>query len=137
MRLGRAITIGMYLTQTQFDILRSWAQQTRQIRKADLFGSHAKGEADSDSDIDVAIRASAVDWTFRTAQWEQYLTKAIGIQVRIRTLALPNVRRYCQEKAAAIESVRTQMSLVRGYCDQHPLGDYVDAVGSLYGSPSA
>jgi predicted nucleotidyltransferase len=67
------------------------------VQEAYLFGSYAKGEARTGSDVDIAIRASAVDWTFRTAKWEQYLTKAIGVQVNIRTLALPNVRRYCQE----------------------------------------
>jgi predicted nucleotidyltransferase len=36
----------MYLTQTQFDILRSWAQQTPQVEEAYMFGSYAKGEAD-------------------------------------------------------------------------------------------
>ncbi len=87
----------MYLTETQLDTLRSWAEQTPQVQEAYLFGSYAKGEARTGSDVDIAIRASAVDWTFRTAKWEQYLTKAIGVKVNIRTLALPNVRRYCAE----------------------------------------
>ena len=47
----------MYLTQTQFDILRSWAQQTPQVEKAYLFGSYAKGEAHRASDIDIAIKS--------------------------------------------------------------------------------
>ena len=67
------------------------------MHEAYLFGSYAKGDADRDSDVDVAIKASAVDWTFLTAKWEQYLTNVIGVKVNIRTLALPNVRRYCQE----------------------------------------
>jgi len=29
--------MGMYLTQTQFDILRSWARQTPQVQEAYLF----------------------------------------------------------------------------------------------------
>ena len=87
----------MYLTETQLDTLRSWAEQTPQVQEAYLFGSYAKGEARTGSDVDIAIRASAVDWTFRTPKWEQYLTKAIGVKVNIRTLALPNVRRYCAE----------------------------------------
>ena len=87
----------MYLTETQLDTLRSWAEQTPQVQEAYLFGSYAKGEARAGSDVDIAIRASAVDWTFRTPKWEQYLTKAIGVKVNIRTLALPNVRRYCAE----------------------------------------
>jgi hypothetical protein len=29
----------MYLTETQFDTLRSWAQQTPQVEEASLFGS--------------------------------------------------------------------------------------------------
>ena len=58
----------MYLTETQLDILRSWAEQTPQVQEAYLFGSYAKGEARAGSDVDIAIRASAVDWTFRTAE---------------------------------------------------------------------
>jgi predicted nucleotidyltransferase len=94
----------MYLTDTQLDTLKTWAQQTPQVREAYLFGSYAKGEANSASDVDVAISASVVDWTFRTAKWEQCLTKAIGVQVNIRTLALPNVRRYCQEFSVPLKS---------------------------------
>ena len=91
------LTLGMYLTEIQLDIIRSWAEQTPQVQEACLFGSYAKGEAHASSDVHIAIRAAAVDWTFRTAKWEQYLSKAIGVQVNIRTLALPNVRRYCAE----------------------------------------
>jgi len=87
----------MHLTEAQWDILRTWARQTPQVHEAYLFGSYAKGDADSNSDVNVAIKASAVDWTFRTARWELHLTKMIGVKVNIRTLALPNVRRYCQE----------------------------------------
>ena len=87
----------MHLTEVQFDILRAWAQHTPQVREAYLFGSYAKGEARAGSDVDIAIRASVIDWTFRTANWEEDLTKAIGVQVNIRTLELPNVRRYCAE----------------------------------------
>jgi predicted nucleotidyltransferase len=85
----------MYLNQTQFDILRSWAQQTPQVEEAYLFGSYAKGEAHSASDIDIAIKASDVNWTFLTAKWEQHLTDRLGVTVNIRTLANPKVREYC------------------------------------------
>ena len=65
------------------------ARHTPQVKEAYLFGSYAKGKADSDSDVDIAIKASAVDWTFRTAKWEEDLTKAVGVQVNIRELGLP------------------------------------------------
>ena len=93
----------MYLTETQLDTLRSWAEQTPQVQEAYLFGSYAKGEARTGSDVDIAIRASAVDWTFRTAKWEEDLTKEIGVQVNIRTLELPNVRRSCQESSVPLK----------------------------------
>ena len=93
----------MYLTETQLDTLRSWAEQTPQVQEAYLFGSYAKGEARTGSDVDIAIRASAVDWTFRTAKWEEDLTKAIGVRVNIRTLELPNVRRSCQESSLPLK----------------------------------
>jgi predicted nucleotidyltransferase len=85
----------MYLTQTQFDILRSWAQQTPQVEEAYLFGSYAKGEADSGSDVDIAIKASDGNWTALAAKWEQHLTDQLGVTVNIRTLANPVVREYC------------------------------------------
>ena len=93
----------MYLTETQLDTLRSWAEQTPQVQEAYLFGSYAKGEARTGSDVDIAIRASAVDWTFRTAKWGEDLTKAIGVRVNIRTLELPNVRRSCQESSLPLK----------------------------------
>jgi predicted nucleotidyltransferase len=85
----------MYLTQTQFDILRSWAQQTPQVEEAYLFGSYAKGEAHSASDIDIAIKASAGNWASLAGKWEQHLTNQLGVTVNIRTLANPVVREYC------------------------------------------
>jgi predicted nucleotidyltransferase len=85
----------MYLTETQFDILRSWALQTPQVQEAYLFGSYAKGEARHGSDVDVAIKASDGNWTALAAKWEQYLTGALGVMVNIRTLANPKVREYC------------------------------------------
>jgi predicted nucleotidyltransferase len=85
----------MYLTQTQFDLLRSWAQQTPQVEEAYLFGSYAKGEAHSASDIDIAIKASTGNWTSLAAKWEQHLTDKLGVTVNIRTLANPVVREYC------------------------------------------
>ena len=69
----------MYLTQTQFDILRSWAQQTPQIEEAYLYGSYAKGEAHNGSDVDIAIKASAGNWTALTAKWELDLTDQLGV----------------------------------------------------------
>jgi predicted nucleotidyltransferase len=93
----------MRLTEAQFDILKAWAQHTPQVKEAYLFGSYAKGEAHAGSDIDIAIRASVTDWTFRTAKWEEDLTKAIGVQVNIRTLELPNVRRSCQESSLPLK----------------------------------
>jgi len=89
--------MGMYLTQTQFDILRSWAQQTPQVQEAYLFGSYAKGEAHICSDVDIAIKASAGNWTALAAKWEQHLTDQLGVTVNIRTLANPRVRKYCDE----------------------------------------
>jgi predicted nucleotidyltransferase len=85
----------MYLTQTQFDILRSWAQQTRQVDEAYLFGSYAKGEAHIGSDVDIAVKASAGNWTALAGKWEQHLTDQLGVTVNIRTLANPTVREYC------------------------------------------
>lgn len=87
----------MHLTEAQLDVLKRWAHRTPQVKEAYLFGSYAKGNAHAGSDIDVAISASVTDWRFRTAKWEDDLTKEIGINVNIRTLELPNVRRYCQE----------------------------------------
>jgi len=85
----------MYLTNEQFDKLRSWAQQTRQIEEAYLFGSYAKGEAHGGSDVDVAIKASASNWADLIATWQKQLTQQLGVRVSIRTLANPKIRKYC------------------------------------------
>jgi predicted nucleotidyltransferase len=87
----------MYLTKTQFDILRSWAQQTPQVQEAYLFGSYAKGDANIGSDVDVAIKASAGNWTALAAKWEQDLTDQLRVTVNIRTLASPRIREFCDE----------------------------------------
>lgn len=86
-----------YLTETQFDILRSWAEHTPQVEAAYLFGSYAKGEAHSGSDVDIAIQATEGNWTALAGKWEQHLTEAIGVKVNIRTLANDTVRGYCAE----------------------------------------
>ena len=86
----------MYLTQAQFDILRSWAQQTPQIQEAYLFGSYATGEARVGSDVDIAINASAGNWTALAAKWERHLSEQLGVTVNIRTLANPKVRECCE-----------------------------------------
>jgi hypothetical protein len=72
--LGRGwALISMYLTETQFDILRSWAQQTPQVCQG--------CEAHSGSDVDVAIKDSAGNWTALAAKWEQHLTDQLGLTV--------------------------------------------------------
>ena len=86
----------MYLTNEQFDKLLSWAQQTRQIDEAYLFGSYAKGEAHSGSDVDVAIKASAGNWTGLATKWEQHLTNELGVTVNTRMLDNPKVREFCE-----------------------------------------
>jgi predicted nucleotidyltransferase len=92
---GSQALIAMYLTQTQFDILRLWAQQTPQVQEAYLFGSYAQGEAHIASDVDIAIKASAGNWTALAAKWEQHLTNQLEVTVNIRTLANPKVREIC------------------------------------------
>jgi len=97
----------VYLTQTQFDILRSWAQQTPQIEEAYLYGSYAKGEAHNGSDVDIAIKASAGNWTALTAKWELDLTDQLGVTVNIRTLANPKVVEYCNACNVPLKPVAT------------------------------
>jgi predicted nucleotidyltransferase len=93
----------MCLTETQFDILRSWAQQTPQIQEAYLFGSYAKGKAHSESDVDIAIKASAANWADLTATWQKELTEQLGVRVNIRTLANPKIREYCHAFGVPLE----------------------------------
>ena len=86
----------MYLTEVQFDILRAWAQQTPEVQEAYLFGSYAKGEAHIGSDVDIAIKASAGNWTALATKWEQHLTNELGVTVKICTLDNPKVSEYCE-----------------------------------------
>ena len=87
----------MYLTETQLDILRTWAEQTPQVQEAHLFGSYAKGEARADS---ARLRCRL---NLSNGEMGGMPNQAMGVKVNIRTLALPNVRRYCQEFSMPIK----------------------------------
>jgi predicted nucleotidyltransferase len=86
------------------DILRSWAEQTPQVQKANLFGSYAKGEAHGRSDVDVAVMASDGNWTALAGEWEMHLSEATGVKVNIRTLANDTVREYCADCSVPLKA---------------------------------
>jgi hypothetical protein len=56
-----------------------------------------QGGANIGSDVDVAIKASAGNWTALAAKWEQDLTDQLRVTVNIRTLANPRICEFCDE----------------------------------------
>lgn len=52
---------GNLIPVTVSQILRSILQAAPEVQLAVLFGSHARGDAGSDSDIDLALRAGPID----------------------------------------------------------------------------
>jgi hypothetical protein len=69
------------LNPYQVDLIRTYFK-TRPVMRAWIFGSHARGEANADSDIDILVELdydSKIGWEFITMQHE--LQKALGKKV--------------------------------------------------------
>ncbi len=72
------------LTDDQQRQIIEWAQATPYVRAARLFGSRAKGNARPDSDVDLAVSASAGHYVALVAEWEKHLSERTGLTVHIR-----------------------------------------------------
>ena len=83
-----------------------WAEQQPLVRAVAVFGSHAKGRAREDSDLDIAILIRAEDpseplltWIDYSSQWEKELQVLLGFEkIHLSELSLdpasPKVEQY-------------------------------------------
>ena len=89
----------MQLPDAWLEHVRQWAGQKRSIQEAWLFGSRAKGTAEPDSDVDVAIVLTPAtsrghDWasgayTRFGDDWQNELGAMIGRDVSLELLPPP------------------------------------------------
>jgi predicted nucleotidyltransferase len=79
----------MDLSPKQIAAIKTWARDTPQVVEVRLFGSRAKGTARPDSDVDLAVTADYGNYVALVAQWEDRLSKELGLDVRISGLPAP------------------------------------------------
>jgi predicted nucleotidyltransferase len=82
----------MQLPETWREAIEQWAARTASVREVWLFGSRAKGTAEPDSDVDIAIRlmppTKGTDWAlghfYRFGdEWQSELKAAISRHVSL------------------------------------------------------
>jgi predicted nucleotidyltransferase len=80
----------MQLPETWREAIEQWAARTASVREVWLFGSRAKGTAEPDSDVDIAIRlmppTKGTDWGhfYRFGdEWQSELKAAISRHVSL------------------------------------------------------
>ena len=60
--------------------------EKHKIKDVYLFGSYARGEANSDSDIDIYCEKGDVDTLFKSVDFDEELEKALGKKVDVITI---------------------------------------------------
>jgi predicted nucleotidyltransferase len=82
----------MQLPETWREAIEQWAARTASVREVWLFGSRAKGTAEPDSDVDIAIRlmppTKGTDWAHGNYQrfgddWQNELKAIVGRHVSL------------------------------------------------------
>jgi len=76
--------------------LRAWAAEHQSIRELWLFGSRADGRSTPDSDVDLAIALTNLDWAFGTYMakgddWQNELKTIVGRDVDLQPI-LPGTK---------------------------------------------
>jgi len=78
------------LTDEELVGLQEWASSNPRVAALDVFGSRARGDHHTDSDVDVAIALTddpddeaAGLWVFRREIWNAELTDRLGLDVRL------------------------------------------------------
>ena len=87
----------MDLSPEQVLTIQDYARRSRKMGNVFLFGSRAKGCAEPDSDVDLAVDASAGNWTALADTWERDLSERLGLIVHVRTLMDDAIRLACEE----------------------------------------
>jgi predicted nucleotidyltransferase len=75
----------MQLSKEQTEAIRTWASRTSEVRAVWLFGSRAKGTAQPDSDVDLAIECDIADYCFERESWINHLSTTLGLVVQIES----------------------------------------------------
>ncbi len=86
----------MHLTEAQLTIIRSYFA-TRPVKRAWLFGSYARGEADEQSDVDLLVDldySQHIGW--KIGGWLLDLQKLLGRNIDLvpESSLYPNLRRF-------------------------------------------
>jgi predicted nucleotidyltransferase len=71
------------LCEEQRDAIVAWAKGTSEVQVVRVFGSRAKGCARADSDLDVAISASAGNYVRFADDWEKRLREVTSLPMNL------------------------------------------------------
>jgi predicted nucleotidyltransferase len=99
----------VHLSDAQLLTIREWANSTPQVRELRLFGSYARGSAHEDSDVDLAVGASAGNWTALADTWERQLSESLAWKCTFARCSIrPSARRarsaaFCSGPTSAPE----------------------------------
>ena len=114
----------MDLTDHQLWAIREWAAHTSYVEEVRLFGSRARGNARSDSDIDLAITVGGTDvgnilgnYLAESKRWQDQLSHLLEAKAHVALYndAEPEpVRRSCDECSVLIYPDRS-----RSGCECH------------------
>lgn len=88
----------MDLTEEQVLAIYEWADGDPYVQGVRLFGSHTKGCARPDSDVDLAVTAEAGHYVALASEWETVLGARLGLTVHVRDFARNKaIRDACDE----------------------------------------
>jgi predicted nucleotidyltransferase len=97
----------MFLTDHQRWVIREWAMQTPLVKEVRVFGSRARGDASSDSDIDLALTVGGGapgtvlgNYFALSRDWQIELSNLLGAKAHVALYNDPDpspVRGSCDE----------------------------------------
>lgn len=96
--------------------IRCWARKERLVKRAFIYGSRAKGNYSTSSDLDIAIElpspeanTNLANFIFEHDRWKSDLMKAIQLDVDIQLLEIHNTNSivYCGVSEKSILAYQT------------------------------
>ena len=89
------------------DILRKHRAELKKdyrVRKLAVFGSYARGEATSESDLDMLVEFDEPPGFFRFLQLERHLSKLLGVPVELVTVEAlkPHIGRHIMQEIVEV-----------------------------------